>query len=55
MGVPFIEDLLEVLTSGLVAASCDSEGHAWANLLKGSVASARMASCPDDDCCHLVP
>ena len=26
--VPFIEDLLEALTSGLVAVSCDSEDHA---------------------------
>ena len=29
LGVPFIEDLLEVLTSGLVAAGHDSEEHAW--------------------------
>ena len=26
--VPFIEDLLEALTSGLVAGNHDSEGHA---------------------------
>ena len=26
--VPFIEDLFKVVTSGLVAGSCDSEEHA---------------------------
>ena len=42
--VPFIEDLSEALTSGLVAGSRDSEQHASACPYKGTVAGAQMAS-----------
>ena len=45
--LPFIEGSLGDCTSGLVAVSHDSEEHAWASLLKGAMASARMAGCPD--------